>query len=119
MAAEISDAKERGMAIEMPIEVSGFDRNGKFFTLRAVTDEATRTGCRFRLPIEIDHTSILAIRAMARGTGLRDSATPVLFHVSGLEKDGNRWVLSAAAVQPEPSGGTGLRSAHGGAHSSV
>jgi hypothetical protein len=110
MAERIAETKESALSIEMPIEVSGFDRSGRFFTQRAVIREVTRTGCRFQLAIEIDRDSLLAIRAMARGTGFTNSATPLLFHAASIEKEKDGWVLTAVAV--ERCGSTGLSGAH-------
>jgi len=109
MAGGISEAKEKGFSVETAIEVSGFDRDGRLITQRAVTSEVTRAGCRFSLAIEIDRTSLIAIRPMARGTGFRNDATPALFQVASIEQEKDGWVLLAVALQPEPYGSFSVR----------
>ena len=118
IAGGIAEAKENDLLAATPIEVSGFDRDGRLVTQRALTSEVTCAGCRFSLAIEIDRTSLIAIRPMARGTGFRNDATPALFQVASIEQEKDGWVLLAVALQPEPYGSSGLTGGLGGWHSS-
>lgn len=93
--------KERRIPLVFPIEVSGFDANGKFFTERSVTMDISENGCRFQLKSQIERSSVVALKVLHRNRSDSSPERPLLFSVARAIQEGNGWTLGAVKLQPE------------------
>jgi hypothetical protein len=93
--------RERRIPLVFPIEVSGFDRRGRFFTERTKTSDVSANGCRFHMNTEIARGAVVAIKLVSRNSQQSLPDRPLLFQVARLEKEDHGWVLGAAKLQPE------------------
>ena len=92
--------RESRHASRRTIEVSGFDRNGRFFSERTLTSDISDNGCKFDLQTEVDRQSALAIRVIHRRHGLELDSRPVLFEVARMEPQPGGWTMGASLMQP-------------------
>jgi len=93
--------REKRIPLVFPIEVSGFDRNGRFFSERTITADVSEGGCRFQLKTEVERGSVVAIKLVSRHTNRLQPERPLLFKVSRVVEESNGWTLGAAKLQPE------------------
>jgi PilZ domain len=93
--------RETRIPLVFPIEVSGFDRRGRFFTERSKTSDVSANGCRFRISTEIARGALIAIKLVSRNSEQTLPERPLLFQVARLEKKEDGWILGAAKLQPE------------------
>jgi hypothetical protein len=92
--------KEMRILLAFPIEVSGFDTDGKFFTERSVTMDISESGCRFQVKSQIERGGVVALKVLQRnGSGASDR--PLLFKVARVIRENDRWTLGAVKLQPE------------------
>ena len=85
--------REPRLPLTFPIEVSGFERCGKYFVERTSCSDVGEASCAFLLRADIDADSVLAIRSFHwQNAGILESR-PVLFQVVRLE--------ASPAFQPE------------------
>jgi len=93
--------REPRLPLTFPIEVSGFDRVGRFFTEQSSCFDVGAASCAFRLHTEVEEDSALAIRSFHwQNNNVLDSR-PVLFKVARLDKSGEEWIVAAVRLQPE------------------
>jgi hypothetical protein len=92
--------RESRRVLSRTIEVSGFDRNGRFFSERTLTSDISDNGCKFNLQTEVDRHSALAIRVIHRRHGLELDSRPVLFEVARMEPQPGGWTMGASLMQP-------------------
>ena len=77
--------REPRRPLTFPIEVSGFERCGKYFVERTSCSDVGEASCAFLLRADIDADSVLAIRSFHwQNAGILESR-PVLFQVVRLE----------------------------------
>jgi hypothetical protein len=93
--------REERVPRALPIGVSGFDRNGRFFTERTSTCDVSSLGCRFPLRVEMGKDSVVAIRVIRRGNGLEADSPPVLFRLAWVQQAEHGWTLGAEQLQPD------------------
>lgn len=81
------------------VEVSGFDRHGRFFSEHTATKNASERGCCFRLQQDVSMDALLAIQPVAP---LPDSSgRPVLFQIAWMEPMQEGTVVGAARLHGE------------------
>jgi hypothetical protein len=93
--------REKRIPLVFPIEVSGFDRNGRFFRERTVTADVSESGCRFQLKTEVERGAVLAIKLASRDTNRQQLERPLLFKVARVAEEKSGWTLGASKLQPE------------------
>lgn len=93
--------KERRIPLAFPIEVSGFDANGKFFTERSVTMDISENGCKFQLKSRIERSSVVALKVLHRDDSGSLPERPLLFRVARVIRENDGWTLGAVKLQPE------------------
>ena len=93
--------REPRVPLSLPIGVSGFDRNGRFFTERTSTFDVSNLGCKFLLHVEMGKDSVVAIRVTRRGNGLETDSPPVLFRLAWVQHTEHGWTLGAEQLQPD------------------
>jgi hypothetical protein len=86
--------------IEIPIEVSGFDRTGRFHTERTSTHDITDSSCSFHLKMEVENGMVLAIRVMSTENGTLADPGPVLFYVSRVDPNVGAFTVGAVKLAP-------------------
>ncbi len=91
---------EERASIEFPIEVCGFDRQGRFHTERTTTRNVADSSCNFHLRMEVELGMVLAIRVISSPNGEEADSRPVLFHIVRLEVRPGEY--SVGAVKPGP-----------------
>jgi hypothetical protein len=87
----------------VPVEVSGFDARGRFFTERTSTLDVSESGCCFLLNVEVDERSAVSVRVVRRRNGLMFDDPPVLFRVirAGQSHPGwPKWTVAGEKLQP-------------------
>ncbi len=93
--------REKRIPLVFPIEVSGFDRYGRFFSERTVTADVSESGCRFPLKTEVERGAVVAIKLVSRHTNRTQPDRPLLFKVARVVEESKGWTLGAAKLQPE------------------
>jgi hypothetical protein len=93
--------KERRIPLAFPIEVSGFDTNGKFFAERSVTMDISENGCKFQLKSQVERSSVLALKVFHRNGSGSFPERPLLFRVARVIQEDDGWTLGAVKLQPE------------------
>jgi hypothetical protein len=93
--------REPRKPLALPIGVSGFDRNGRFFTERTATLDVSSLGCRFPLRAELGKDSVVAIRLLRTGDSLESDSPPVLFRLAWVTQTEQGWTLGAEQLQPD------------------
>ncbi|HXJ17617.1 MAG TPA: hypothetical protein VNM68_10540 [Candidatus Polarisedimenticolia bacterium] len=92
--------REPRLPLTLSIGVTGFDRDGRFFTERTSTFDVSNLGCRFPLHAEMGKDSVVAIRVIRRASGLEVDSPPVLFRLAWVEEAEHGWTLGAEQLQP-------------------
>lgn len=85
--------------VKYPIEVSGFNRCGRYFTESTFTLDVSDGGCKFHLANEVEKGSVVAIRVITRSHGQETDSRPVLFHVNWFQALPNGWILGVSKLQ--------------------
>jgi PilZ domain len=73
--------RESRARIVYPIEVSGFDRFGRFHTELTKTRDVSLMGCSFYLHMEVEKGLVLALRVVHPKGACEAGSGTVLFHV--------------------------------------
>ena len=89
--------RENRIGLRFSIEISGFDRSGKYFSERSETTNVSRNGCKFRVHKEIGPHSVVAIRVV-RSKDPKGESAPSLFQVSRTEVTRDGWSAGAAKL---------------------
>jgi hypothetical protein len=84
----------------VPVEISGFDVRGRFFTERTKTLDVSDSGCRFQLRAEIEKHSAISVRVIRRRNGMMMDDPPVLFRVVWIRRTNPGWMVAGAKLQP-------------------
>ncbi len=90
-------SRENRIGLRFSIEISGFDRFGKYFSERSETTNVSKNGCKFRVHKEIKPDSVVAIRVV-RSKDPKGEAAPILFQVSRTEATRDGWSAGAAKL---------------------
>ena len=93
--------KHKRVAMTFPVEVSGFDPNGRLFCERTVTQDISATGCRILLKTQIGRGEVVAIRLLSRGREGASPSRPLLFQVIWVAREGEGWIAGALMLQQE------------------
>jgi hypothetical protein len=101
--AELGLQRAERFALQLSIEVCGFDRCGRFFTERSETCDISGGGCKFFLRTEVDREAVVALRVIERYDQRGNGAAPVLFQVANMERGANGWTLGALKLRAEDS----------------
>jgi hypothetical protein len=101
--AELGLQRAERFALQLSIEVCGFDRCGRFFTERSETCDTSDGGCKFYLRTEVDREAVVALRVIERYDQRGDGAATILFQVSNTERGSNGWTLGALKLRAEDS----------------
>jgi hypothetical protein len=101
LTAEVRRDRRREQRINLayPIQVYGFDRNGRYFAEQTVTQNVSPGGCRFELKREPEIQGVLAIRLVTREGARSPEHKPVLFLVCWVERSGRRWAVGVSKLQ--------------------
>jgi PilZ domain len=73
--------RESRAPLEFPIEVSGFDRFGRFHTEHTNTHDVSLMGCSFRMHMEVEKSAVLALRVVHPKDTREAGSGTVLFHI--------------------------------------
>lgn len=87
----------------VPVEVSGFDARGRFFTERTSTFDVSDSGCSFLLNAELEESSAVSVRVIRRRNGLTHDDPPVLFRVAWTRQTHPgwpKWTVAGEKMQP-------------------
>jgi hypothetical protein len=98
--AAIDRRHELRAELKFPVEVCGFDRNGRFFSEKTATSDVSDGGCKLHVRTEVDKGSVLAIRIIRRRFGLEVDARPMLFQVNWIRAAASGWDIGVAKLQP-------------------
>jgi hypothetical protein len=90
---------ERGSSV-FPIEVSGFDCHGHYFTERTFIENADERHCSFRVRVQVPHDSVVAICFIRRNSRAINSR-PELFEVAHAELMTSGWHVEATRLLPQ------------------
>ena len=92
--------QERRVPLVFPINVSGLDDTGHFFSENSTTHNISEQGCRFRLRRRPQEGDGLAIRLMSRDQFPHPSSRPLLFEVRWILPEGDGWLVGTYCLQP-------------------
>ena len=92
---------EPRVPLMFPIEVSGFERCGRYFIERTSCFDVGEISCAFPLQAEISADCVLAIRSFHWQNSSVMESMPVLFQVVRLEDRPEGRVVAAVRLQPQ------------------
>jgi hypothetical protein len=92
--------REERISIEFPIEVSGFNREGRFESESTSTQNVSGSSCSFHLKMEVERGMALAIRAMSSANGFHADSAPVLFYVGRVDPVPGGYCVGAVKLAP-------------------
>lgn len=93
--------KETRIVLAIPIEVTGFDAEGKFFSDATKTADISERGCSFWLKRRVERGGIVAIKVMTKGRKHLPDQRPFLYQVARTTASDAGWVTGAAKLQAE------------------
>ncbi|HKV27196.1 MAG TPA: PilZ domain-containing protein [Candidatus Acidoferrales bacterium] len=93
--------RESRLPLSIPLEVTGFGADGRFFRQLTTTIDISESGCSFHLQRDVPRGSIVAIRVMLKEYAKDSFARPFLYQIARSVKEIDRWVVGAAKLQPE------------------
>lgn len=93
--------REMRRSIRIPIEVTGFAEDGKFFAERTVTTDVSESGCSFRLKRDLERGGIVSIKVLAPAQCKRSGNEPLLYQVAHATLDARGRVIGTAKLQEE------------------
>jgi hypothetical protein len=95
--------RESRFPIRVPIQVTGFGRDGRFFIEETRTVDVSESGCSFTLKRAVERGGILAIKVRAgEGENVKSPLSkPLLYQVARAVDEENGWIIGAAKLQPE------------------
>jgi hypothetical protein len=85
----------------VPIEVTGFSQDGKFFVEETRTVDVSESGCSFTLKRSVERGGILAIKVLVQEHAGAASGKPYLYQVARAVEERDGWVVGAAKLQAE------------------
>jgi hypothetical protein len=92
---------EQRVSASIFVEVSGFDKRGRFFTEHTATTDVSIHGCCFHLRQDIALDALLAIQPVVPSAG--SSGEPVLFQIAWMEPIERGAVVGASRLHGETS----------------
>jgi hypothetical protein len=92
---------ERRILLSCPIEVSGFNNKGEFFTERTTTADISESGCRFQVKAQVETGAILALKLISRHNSETLPKRPFLYEVARVTPERDGWTLGVVKLQPE------------------
>ena len=103
LSREVMQDRRKGkrVCLTFPIEVSGFDRSGRLFSERTVTQDISEAGCRFRMKTKAERGDVVAIKLLSRRDGPGPLARPLLFQIMWIKREEEAWIAGALKLQPE------------------
>lgn len=93
--------RESRLPLSVPIEVTGFGTDARFFRELTTTIDISESGCSFRLQREVPRGSIVAIKVMLKEYAKDNFARPFLYQIARAVEDLNSWLVGAEKLQPE------------------
>ncbi len=103
LSREVMQDRRKGkrVCLNFPIEVSGFDRSGRLFSERTVTQDISEAGCRFKLKTKAERGDVVAVKLLSRRERPGPPARPLLFQIVWIKRDAEAWIAGALKLQPE------------------
>jgi len=92
---------ESRLLLSIPIEVTGFGADARFFRELTTTVDISESGCCFGLQREVPRGGIVAIKVMLKEYAKDNFARPFLYQIARAVEDQKRWLVGAAKLQPE------------------
>ena len=77
--------REAPIPLAIPVEITGFDTEGRFFSDPTKTVDISERGCSFRLRLRVD----------------QPEQKPFLYQIARATADGDSWIVGAAKLRPE------------------
>ncbi len=93
--------REARIPLTIPIEVTGFDVDGKFFCEPTKTVDISESGCSFPLKLCLERGGIIAIKVLAKQLNKKTEQRPFLYQSARATPEGDHWIIGAAKLQPE------------------
>lgn len=93
--------KETRIVLAIPIEVTGFGTEGKFFSDATKTADISERGCSFWLKRRVERGGIVAIKVMMKGRKHSEDQRPFLYQVARTTASDGGWMTGAAKLQAE------------------
>jgi PilZ domain len=93
--------REARIPLAIPVEITGFDMDGKFFSDLTKTVDISERGCSFRLRRRVERGGVVAIKVILKDRKRQPEQKPFLYQIARATADGDRWIVGAAKLQPE------------------
>lgn len=91
--------RDERRAVSLPIEVTGFANDGRFFAERTVTTGVSESGCSFQLRRGLERGGIVAIRLLPDGQIRTSENEPFLYQVVYSTRDKLGWTIGTAKLR--------------------
>lgn len=93
--------REARIPLSIPVEVTGFDVEGRFFSDPTKTVDISERGCSFRLRRRVERGGVVAIKVILKDSKHQPEQKPFLYQIARATADGDCWIVGAAKLQPE------------------
>lgn len=93
--------REARIPLAIPIEVTGFDIDGKFFCDATKTVDISESGCSFSLKRGMERGGIVAVKVTAKNRKTKIEQRPFLYQIARSTAEDGHWIIGAAKLQPE------------------
>lgn len=91
--------RNKRVTLTFPVEVTGFDANGRLFCERTITQDISATGCRILLKRLVSRDDVLAIRLLGHKQEGVEPGSLLLFHVVWVTREDKEWMVGAEMLQ--------------------
>ena len=91
--------REDRQAIKVPIEVTGFAADGKFFAEATVTTNISESGCSFQLQRRLERGGIVAIKLTGGSPSPAPQEHPFLYQVVHVTSVEHGWAIGTTKLQ--------------------
>ena len=93
--------RESRYALQIEIEVSGIDSNGRPYREEAKTTDVSEWGCRFLLKRRLERHDLIALRALGVQPYCNAEAGATVFIVARCQEKDGAWMIGASKIHAE------------------
>ena len=92
---------EARLPLSIPVQVTGFNADNRFFSESTTTLDISESGCSFRLKCDVPRGGIVAVKVLLKEYAKENSARPFLYQIARASEEADCWIVGAAKLQPE------------------
>ena len=102
MTYDQENRREQRIAMDLSVEITRYDLQGRMFTERTRIEDISKKGCRFKLRVELQAGDIVSIRPLVPGDPyLGQDEQLQLYEIRWAAQLGTRWNTGAFKLESE------------------